>query len=400
MKRKERGAVIGCFLMVLGGWVLGSAGSTAAETIPIGYTGPLSGGAAKYGQNNLDGLKMAVDEMNEAGGISVGGKAYTFKVVSLDDRYRPADAVTNARRLVELHRPPFIFCPHSGGILGILKFNEQEGFILHGYTDNTAVLQQRNKWLVKAPMSMGFYNFGVMELGWKKGWRKGALLCGTHEAGKMAEKIFEVLWKEMGGEIVSNAPADYGKVTDFYPYLTKVLAAKPDAIFLYGASEPSAMIISSARELGFKGGFMLGSQCKLDEMEKVTPLKIITPTIGVSPVGMMPLPLMQDYSKRHEKKIKTIPTSESAFNYEVMYIFAEAMKKSGTVKDLDRIMAAIPGILPVGKHAIRGIHSMTPEGQFLSGYFAMEVSGGKFGPPINIDPVPWYKKYGAAWAPK
>jgi len=378
-------------------WV---APSGAAEVINVGYTGPLSGGAAKYGQNNLDGLKMAVDEINEAGGVSVAGKTYTFKVNSLDDRYRPADAVTNARRFVELQKPPFIFCPHSGGILGMLKFNEQEGFILHGYTDNTAILQQGNKWLVKAPMSMGFYNYGVMEIGWKKGWRKGALLCGTHEAAKMGEKVFEVLWKDMGGEIVANAPADYQKVTDFYPYLTKVLAAKPDAIFLYGPSEPSAMIISSARELGFKGGFMLGSQCKLDEMEKVAPLKTLTPSVGVCPVGMMPLPLMQEYSKRHEQRVKTIPTSESAFNYEVMYIFAEAMKKAATVKDLDQIMAAIPGVLPVGKHAIRGIHSMTKEGQFISGYFAMEIADGKFASPANIDPGPWYKKYGAAWAPK
>ncbi len=389
--------VAGFISFMLMTWV---APSGAAEVINVGYTGPLSGGAAKYGQNNLDGLRMAVDEINEAGGVSVAGKTYTFKVNSLDDRYRPADAVTNARRFVELQKPPFIFCPHSGGILGMLKFNEQEGFILHGYTDNTAILQQGNKWLVKAPMSMGFYNYGVMEIGWKKGWRKGALLCGTHEAAKMAEKIFDVLWKEMGGEIVANAPADYGKVTDFYPYLTKVLAAKPDAIFLYGPSEPSAMIISSARELGFKGGFMLGSQCKLDEMEKVAPLKTLTPSVGVCPVGMMPLPLMQEYSKRHEQKVKTIPTSESAFNYEVMYIFAEAMKKAGTVKDLDKIMAAIPGVLPVGKHAIRGIHSMTKEGQFISGYFAMEIADGKFTPPVNIDPSPWYKKYGAAWAPK
>jgi branched-chain amino acid transport system substrate-binding protein len=115
---------------------------------------------------------------------------------------------------------------------------------------------------------------------------------------------------------------------------------------------------------------------------------------------MMPLPLMKEYSKRHEQKVKTIPTSESAFNYEVMYIFAEAMKKAGTVKDLDKVMAAIPGVLPVGNHAIRGIHSMTKEGQFISGYFAMEIADGKFAPPVNIDPGPWYKKYGAAWAPK
>jgi branched-chain amino acid transport system substrate-binding protein len=385
---------------VLGLLVLENVRPAMGEVINIGYTGPLSGGAAKYGRNNLEGLEMSVDEMNAAGGITVTGKKYTFKVISLDDRYRPADAVTNARRLVELHKPPFIFCPHSGGILGMLKFNEQEGFILHGYTDNPAILRLGNKFLVKAPMSMGFYNSGVIDLGWKHGWRKGALICGTHEAGKMAEKAFEVLWKDKGGEIIANAPADYGKVTDFYPYLTKVLAAKPDCIFLYGPSEPSAMIISTARELGFKGGFILGSQCKLDEMAKVAPLNVLSPSSGVCPVGMMPLPMMQDYSKRHQEKFNSLPTSESAFNYEVMYIFAEAMKKAGTITNLPRIMAAIPDVIPAGKHAIRGIHTLTKEGQFLSGYFAMEVVEGKFVSPVDIDPRPWYKKYGATWVPE
>lgn len=392
--------IINVLIIIILTSLMGNLSILLADVINVGYTGPLSGGAAKYGRNNLEGLEMAVEEMNAAGGITVGGKKYTFKVIALDDRYKPADTVTNARRLIELHKPPFIFCPHAGGILGMLKFNEQEKFIIHGYTDNPAVLQQGNRLLVKAPMSMGFYNSGVIELGWQKGWRKGALLCGTHESGKLAEKIFEVLWKDKGGQIVANAPADYAKVTDFYPFLTKVLAAKPDCIFLYGPSEPSAMIISQARELGFKGGFVLGSQCKLDEMEKVTPLKLISPSTGVCPVGMMPLPLMQDYSKRHKERFNTIPTSESAFNYEVMYIFAEAIKKSGTVSDVYKIMEAVPQVLPVGKHAIRGIHTMTKEGQFLSGYFAMEVDEGKFGKPVDIDPRPWYQKYGATWTPK
>jgi len=398
--RKRRWFCLMVFAAVFTFLASGYMSEAGADVINVGFSGPLSGGAAKYGRNNLDGLKMAVEEINGAGGVTVGEKNYTFEVIALDDRYRPADTVTNARRLVQLHDPLFIFCPHSGGILTMLQFNEQEGFIVHGYTDNPKILQQGNKLLVKAPMSMGFYNSGVIELGWNKGWRKGALLCGAHEAGKMAEKIFDFMWKDRGGQIVVNAPCDYGKTTDFYPYLTKVLNAKPDCIFLYGPSEPSALIISSARELGFKGGFILGSQCKLDEMEKVTRLELLSPSVGVCPVGMMPLPLMQDYSKKHREKVGTIPTSESAFNYEVMWIFAEAIKKAQTAKDLEKIMAAIAQVIPVGKHAIRGIHSLTKEGQFLSGYFAMTVENGRFGDPVNIDPRPWYTKYGATWMPK
>jgi len=371
-----------------------------AEVINIGFTGPLSGGAAKYGKNNLEGLQMAVDEINAAGGITVGGKNYTFKVIALDDRYKPADSVTNARRMVELNKPPIIVCVHSGGILGLLKFNEQEGFILHGYTDNPSILKLGNKLLIKAPLSMAFYNSVIIDAGWKQGWKKAALICGSHEAGKMAEKAFEELWKDKGGTIVANAPADYGKVTDFYPYLTKILAAKPDCIMLYGPSEPSALIINTARELGFKGGFLLGSQCKLDEMAKVASLQVLSPSYGVCPVSMMPLAGVKDFSKRYEQKFHNLSTSESGYNYEVMYIFAEAMKKAGTVTDLNKIMASIPQVIPMSKHMVRGIHTMTKEGQFLSANYIMGVVDGKFIPPIEADPRSWYKKFGATYMPE
>ncbi len=376
----------------------------ASDTISIGFTGPLSGGAAKYGNNNLKGIQHAIDEINAAGGIAVAGKQYTFKLTALDDKYKPAETVANARRLMSTMspKPIAIFCPHSGGILAMERFNETEGFLMHGYTDNVAVLKQGNKLVVKAPMSMAFYNSGPVDMGWERGYRKAVLLCGSHEAGKMAEKIFQFQWKEKGGEILEVASIDFKSVTDFYPYLTKALSKSPDCIYLYGPSEPSAMIVSQARELGFKGGFLLGSQCKMDEMAKITPMEALNNTVGVCPVGMMPLPLMQTYSASYKAKFgaDAIPTSESAFNYEVMYIFAEAMKKSGTVTDPYKIREVIKDVIPVGEHAIRGMKKLTPEGQFISGYFAIQILDNKFTDPINIDPGPWYDKYGATWLPE
>jgi len=397
----RRGLVVLIALFISFNFILlGNVGPALAEVINIGYTGPLSGGAAKYGMNNLEGIQMAIEEINAAGGITVAGKNYTFKVIHLDDQYKPANAVTNARRLVELHKPPLIVCTHSGGILGLMQFNEQEGFILHGYTDNPSVLKLGNKLLIKAPLSMAFYNSAIIDAGWNRGWKKAALICGSHEAGKMAEKIFEKLWKDKGGTIVANAPADYGKVTDFYPFLTKIVAAKPDCIMLYGPSEPSAMIINTARELGFKGGFLVGSQCKLDEMAKVAPLQVLSPSYGVCPVGMMPLAGVKDFSKRYEQKYNTLSTSESGYNYEVTYIFVEALKKAGTVTDLKKIMAAIPQVIPMKSHTVRGIHTMLKEGQFISANYVMGVVDGKFIPPMEADPRPWYKKYGPAWLPE
>ncbi|MDO9210238.1 MAG: ethanolamine utilization protein EutJ, partial [Deltaproteobacteria bacterium] len=63
MNRKKRLVFIVSLLCIFGLLVFGPARVAPAETINIGYTGPLSGGAAKYGRNNLEGQEMAVDEI-------------------------------------------------------------------------------------------------------------------------------------------------------------------------------------------------------------------------------------------------------------------------------------------------------------------------------------------------
>ena len=73
------------------------AGSSRADEIVIGYTGPLSGPAAEYGQDIFNGVDMAVKELNAAGGITVKGKKYTFRLDKLDDRVDPTQAVITVR---------------------------------------------------------------------------------------------------------------------------------------------------------------------------------------------------------------------------------------------------------------------------------------------------------------
>lgn len=99
-----------------------SAESTMENTVNIGFSGPLSGPAAYYGENTLSGLEMAVDEINQEG-IDVDGKKYGINLVTLDDQYLPNETGTNARRLVQENDTPIIFVPHSGGVFATQVFN-------------------------------------------------------------------------------------------------------------------------------------------------------------------------------------------------------------------------------------------------------------------------------------
>nr|MBP9651202.1 ABC transporter substrate-binding protein [Syntrophaceae bacterium] len=116
-------------------FVMSWTGISRADEIVLGYTGPLSGPAAEYGQDILNGVDMAVKELNAGGGISVKGKKYTFKLERLDDRIDPTQAVNNARRF-KSNGAIAVFNGVFNTIAPIMKINEEKGaeFIMMAYT--------------------------------------------------------------------------------------------------------------------------------------------------------------------------------------------------------------------------------------------------------------------------
>jgi hypothetical protein len=79
MKKEKIGAIWSA--VVIAGLFL-AATAWGADGVKFGYSGPLSGGAAKYGKNCEAGMIMAMEEINAKGGITVAGKKYKVEVVS------------------------------------------------------------------------------------------------------------------------------------------------------------------------------------------------------------------------------------------------------------------------------------------------------------------------------
>jgi branched-chain amino acid transport system substrate-binding protein len=370
----------------------GTAGAAKWDgVVYIGYSGPLSGGAAKYGDNCLTGTKLGVEDVNAAGGIKIGAKRYELKLVHFDDMYKPANTVANARRMVSSVKPIAVFCPHAGGILALEKINEREGFIINGYTTNIDVISQKNK-LVFMPPTRADLSYGLELV--KKAFAIGprlAHLTGNHEAGAAWMKLSEASWNKLGGQVVSADSVNYMGVTDFYPYLTKLLQHKPDVINLYGPSEPAAMIVNQARELGFKGGFLLGDQIKLEEMERVATLANLNNSIGVCPYPKWPLPDSQAFCKRLVKLYGKdyIPTREAASHYEAVLMVARCMEKAQSISDPYAIFSKINSVLPLDKNAPNLRDGIGPNGELLGGTYVIAVKNGKYTKPI---PLIWGKE--------
>ena len=321
---------------------LAIGGAAHADEVNIGFTGPLSGGAALYGENTLEGLRMAAEEINAAGGITVDGEEYTINIQALDDKYSPSQAAVNGKRLVQQYNAPVIFTPHSGGTFALQAFNERDGFLVMSYTSVPAVTSKGNKLTVKIPPNFTDYIEPFSRITMDRFGNKLGVANATHDYAKYWTKEFVPVWRELGGEVAAMNPMDYNKSADFYTGVSKVLSEDPDVMFVGGASEPTGLVVRQARELGFKGGFILMDQAKMDEVAKVSGgIKSLEGSVGVVPLDKYENEGAKLFLKKWQEDHNGVATSETAYNYFAMYLIAQAMQEAGTVDDAKAIRAAI-----------------------------------------------------------
>lgn len=192
---------------------------------------------------------------------------------------------------------------------------------------------------VGIPPAYTIYPEMFTEYAMEKFGKKLAVLPTASQYGKDWTETLLPVWKKHGGQVVYQTEVDFNKETDFYSIVTNALNKDPDVLFVGGPSEPTALVMKQARQLGFKGGFMVMDQAKMEEMAKVLGgYELLNGMVGVKPVRKNNEPGTASYVNKYESTYNKLATSESAFNYPTLYAFVEAMKAAGTVEDARKIM--------------------------------------------------------------
>jgi branched-chain amino acid transport system substrate-binding protein len=388
MLSKFRIAAAGALALAVGSTVVATA--QTPDVITIGFTGPLSGGAAGYGGDVQRGLEMAIDEINADGGVKVGGKKVTFKLVSLDDQYRPPNAVANAKQLVEADNAAIVFCPHSGGVLAIEAFNDKTApkFLLGAYTSEPAILKQSDALMLMIPPAYDAYFKPYIATEMKRFGKKLGLLATTTAYGLAWSKGFRAAWEAAGGTVTGDYGVDYNTTTDFSGAVTKALSDKPDVLLIGGPSQPTGLVIKAAHDQGYTGGYAIMDQAKFEQIEAVVPVSDLEGAIGIVPFRDYTGPGLKPFIDAYTKKYGTsrLPNSEVGLNYEAMHLFAQAIGEAGSA-DPAAIMAKTTQAakdLP-GKYKVLGINGISKAGHLLVDAVAAVVEHGKY---VQI-PVPF-----------
>lgn len=378
-------AMTALVMTACGGSGGGSGGEGGTQTATIGYSGPLSGGAALYGENALDGIEMAVQDINEEG-LEIDGQQVELQIESLDDQYLPNEAATNAQRLVQQNEAPVVFIPHSGGIFAAQEINTSRNeFLIGAYSSDPAILEQENELTMMIPPRFDNYMQPFSETTMDDYGERLGLIPTESEYGQEWTEYITEEWESQGGEVLSDNGVDYTTTTDYAGPVTQALAENPDVLFVGGPSQPTALVIEEAREQGFEGGFIVMDQAKFSEMEGFTDFENLEGSAGVQPIVESDSPGLEDFVERYEQEItdERPPVSEVAYNYQATHIVAKAMELAGTTEDpqairdnIDEAISEVDDQYKVSQFP----DSITEEGHLTGEVQATYIQDGEYTP--------------------
>lgn len=339
MEFKRRDVVIAA--SALGGLFVLPLAARAQEVVKLGYSGPLSGGAALYGKNVLDGQKMAIDEINADGGLKIDSRRVKFEVVALDDQYNPSQTAINVQRLVQQDKVPSVLISHSGGVYAAQTRNQQQKVLIFASSSVPEITSKGNQLTIRTSPLFTSYIPHFIEYALKKHGKKLGMGLGDHDYAKAWAREFKPAWEKAGGQVVADNPMSYNKSADFYSGVSRILAEKPDVLLVGGASEPTGLVVRQARELGFKGGFIMIDQVKPEEVAKVTGgYGALEGSIGIMPLSDAPEAKIQAWIARYRGlHADKTPTWDEALNYVSQRALGRAMELAGSATDATAIRA-------------------------------------------------------------
>ncbi len=308
-------------------------GSTSGETIKIGANLELSGGVASYGSSINDGAKLAIEEINAAGGI--GGKQIEY--IAVDNKSDNAEAATAAIRLAEQEKVVAMIAPAtSGNTVATVQVAGQYKvpIVTASGTAESVTVDEKgnvNEYAFRTCFIDPFQgivaaNFATEELKAKK---VAIYADSSSDYAKGLAKSFKEQIEANGGEVVIEE-AYVADDVDFKSTLTNIKGKKPDFVFIPGYYEEVGLIVKQAREIGIDAPLMGADGWDSPTLVELAGGDALNNTFITNHYSSGdPDQKIQDFVKAFSDEYGSQPNAFHALGYDTVYYLADAIERAG-----------------------------------------------------------------------
>lgn len=323
----------------------GGAGGSGGE-VTVGASTSLSGSIANLGQTGLQGVQLAVADINAKGGL-LGKKV---KVVSADDNAKPATGAANARSMITKNKAVALFGPVSSAVASAeQQVAAQAKVPIFFHTSNDVSL------MTKTFTPYGFQTVpnttmeprAVADYLAKKVGKKQITVATFAPDYSFGHDTVDGFLKAL-----KKLHVNYKLVKQEYPplgasnissYLSALVSAHPQYVFNAQYGGDLVAFTKQASQFGFF------KDTKVIAMYAYAPLQALGSSAPAGAVGFdrapfwaIKTPEMQKFVTAYKKKYKKYPTEWAILAYASVQEWAYGVKKANSF-DSDKVIKAIPG---------------------------------------------------------
>jgi branched-chain amino acid transport system substrate-binding protein len=351
----------------------GGGGGAASDEIVIGEYGSMTGTTATFGQSTHNGVVLALEEVNAAGGL-LGKKV---KVLLEDDQSKPEEAATAVTKLINQNR-----------VVALL------GEVASSRSLAAAPIAQANKVPMISPSStnakvtqVGDYIFRVCFIDEFQGLVMAKFAANSLKVKKAAilkdvkndysvglSQVFAQEFAKLGGTIVGEQSYSEGD-SDFRAQLTQLKSLSPEIIYAPGYYTEVGTIARQAKELGLKAPLLGGDGWDSPKLTEIGGEAINGSYFSNHYSVDDPSPRIQKFVADYKKKFGIIPDGLAALGYDAAKILLDAMTRAGSsdgAKVRDQLAVT------QGFEGVTGTITIDKDRNPVKPAVVLKIEGGKF----------------------
>src|SRR5215467_9175957 len=316
--------------------VVAAAPVAAQEKLKIGIIASLSGPPAVLGQQLRNGFQLGVKTL----GGKLGGRE--VELVVQDDELKPDVAVTKARAFVERDKVDFVVGPIFSNILqAILKPVTDSGAFMispNAGTSNFAGKEcNANLFVVSYQNDQNHEVLG--KYAQDSGIKKAFIMAPNYQAGKDALAGFKRYFK---GEVVDEVYVPLNQL-DYSAELSKISAAKPDAIFVFLPGGMGVNFVKQFRQAGLADKIVFLSAFTVDEATLPAQQDAALGFFGgANWAPDLDTPQNKQFVAAYEKEYNAVPGSYAFQAYDAAQLIDSGLKATkGSTADKNALRAAM-----------------------------------------------------------
>ncbi len=324
----------------------GSDSGEFAGTITLGMIGPMTGSLAVYGTHVANGVNLAIEQINAAGGVIVGDETYELAVESKDDQGDSTECLNAMNALISDGSELVIGSATSGCTSSITSVANSEGVVLVTPSGTADALTTEMDYVFRTCFKDSFQGELAAQYAADEGYTKvGIVYCSADTYSAGLRDAFAAAAEELGLEVVAEESVATMTEVDYTNQFTKMVEAGAELVFIpfyYDVTGP--YLVPQARSVGFDG-ILLGAD-GVDNTETTIPdgadLSVYNDFLFVNHYSteLATSDISTSFVESYEEAYGETPNNFDALGYDAVLVLKQAIESCGAF-DADSVQAAL-----------------------------------------------------------